>query len=1193
MKKLKKTLRQWIAVATAVCTVFTAYLSVGSISANASETTNASETELSNFSLSDFSNWKKGIYQNGGGFDTWSAFLSTKEFLKVTAGDVYKISCSESSYVIVFAQYDENFELVDFDNTISDGAEIIIEDGVSYCGISIYNPSDYAMTYEKYKELFESGFTISQKKLTGYKTEASYTNLNNPGLWRRGLVSFDGSKIFNYTSYINLRNEVTVNPNYSYTYKTNVSSLRLIINEMDKNGNVINNLEAKNGDTLIFNKNTKSLVLSAYNASDYTMTLGMFRSYMKYGVYTLSLSSTALVGNDDTPVVVDPVVDDKPKQEENETHEDELKVSELPLESLNANLDWVYGGFDSKGKIADISDTMRLNSYYTFFEESKKVNICDSTLRLKINEYDSNFNFIRCVDLGNGDYFTKLADTKYVTYSMYQYKDEKTKENTLTDLKNLLTSQLTFTTVNLDEIKENPEELLGEVHIGSLSNSSNYRQGHYKSWGLSYETYTGVYCTRNKYSVTPGKEYYVNVNDSRILISIAEFDKDGKAIRYVDHLTNGSKYVASSNASYIGLNFNSSVWGVDCLGLLDVGMTIDINSKFYCTGVDKVDISQFDFSDFTNYNMGSFSATGFNVSANCLACSKYLDVSKDKGKYRVNLDNHNLRMTIVEYKNDGSYVKTNSYQSGEMWTVDEQTDYIGVYVKSNVGSFSETDYRNQFNSNQKLSLEKFEKYEHNTAMNPITATEFMNTMNVGWNLGNSLDSHYGDRSDNGAPNQETTWGNIVITEDLIEYVKEQGFNTIRIPVTWYYNTYTDDNGNLKVRQEWLERVQTVLDYAIKNDMYVILNTHHEQPIIYAGTTEEKFNQVCKDAKALWSEIASYFGDYDEHLIFESYNEVDNVALSWNYSDKAASQMNTLNQIFVDTVRGLGGNNTNRLLVVPTLLDGRESSFLDSFVLPTDQTADRLIVEVHDYSTAFDQDINSLFEPLSKFSKKINTPVIIGEFGTKPSYVPAEYRVNAASNYVARASEYGLKCVYWDDGNQNNYGLVNRVDYSKSNTDMLSALVNASSYLTSNKTVYNSMDSFKWQTLNQKTGELKDDKYWGTLTTDINGKGISIPEDSDYLTVLLSITGDYYQARVHYVHFYDEKMNVIQTNNSSTGYKMVTYVIPEGAKYVRVGINNSYMACKEAKFKEYLDSGLLSLTIGFVNTEDKSSYVKAE
>ena len=77
-------------------------------------------------------------------------------------------------------------------------------------------------------------------------------------------------------------------------------------------------------------------------------------------------------------------------------------------------------------------------------------------------------------------------------------------------------------------------------------------------------------------------------------------------------------------------------------------------------------------------------------------------------------------------------------------------------------------------------------------------------------------------------------------------------------------------------------------------MYVILNTHHEQPIIYAGTSDEKFDQVLKNATDLWTEIATYFADYDEHLIFESYNEVDNVERSWNYSDTAASQVNELN-----------------------------------------------------------------------------------------------------------------------------------------------------------------------------------------------------------------------------------------------------------------------------------------------------------
>ena len=1196
MIRLKNFFKKALACALVATTVITTNFTYNStLTMAANETTE--ETFFEDVNLSDFYNWKKGIYQSNGHYDAWNSFLSTKEYMRVTPGEVYKISCSSSEYYIVVSQFDADFNIVSYDDTIYDGSEVIIKDTTKYVTVSIYNPSNYSMTYTRFSDLFADGFTISQEKITDYSSDVSKTNLNNPGLWKRGLISTDGSKILNYTSYMCLRNLVTVDPSKTYVYKTNISSLRLIINELDENEKVIQRDEITNESTISFNEKTKYLSISAYNASDYSLTIGQFRYYLENSTYSLSLQATENASEEENTKTPEetPSTEPETKPETPEQPADEdLVVNENVLTSLDSSLEWVAGTFDEKGQVKDINDYIRLDSYYLVNQGSIKITMPNNFLRLIINEYDENKNFIKSVDLGNCDIFTADESAKYVTYSLYEYSCEEVLELETSELISHIDTAIDFTVIeDLEAIREDAESLTSEVHKGTLSNASNYRYGHYYSWGGYYEQASGVYCTRNKYAIQADKTYYLNVNDSRMQLALVEYDSEGNTIRYVDHLTNGSKYEPSQNACYVAFNLSSSVWGVDILGLLDAGLTIDLNTEYYCTGLESVDIDDFDFADFTNYQMGSFSSTGFNVSADSLATSCYLDLSKAADTYRVNLDNHYLRMTIVEYTEDGTYVKTTTFQSGEMFTPDDTAAYIGVYIKRNTSNYTESDYRTFFNDKQTVSLTEFTSYKHNTTMNAISATEFMNTMNVGWNLGNSLDSHYGDRTGTGVLNQETTWGNIVITEDLIEYVKAQGFNTIRIPVTWYYNTYTDENGNLKVVDDWFERVQTVVDYAIKNDMYVILNTHHEQPIIYAGTSEDSFNQVLSDAEDLWTEIATYFADYDEHLIFESYNEVDNVALSWNYSDTAADQMNQLNQLFVDTVRATGGNNSERLLIVPTLLDGYESSFRDAFSLPTDSATDKLIVEVHDYSTAFDQDIDSLFEPISNWSAEIGAPVIIGEFGTKPNYSPSEYRAEAASNYVARAAAYGIKCVYWDDGNLNNYGLVNRVDYSQSNTEVLSAIVNAAAYETSNKTTYNSMDSFVWMSLNQSTGALKEDKYWGTIVTDIDGKGVEIPEGAEYLTVLLSVTGEFYQARVHYVHFYDENMKVLQTNNSSSGNLMATYTIPEGAKYVRVGINNSYMACKEQMYASYFNSGLLSLTLGFVDLDDSGSYVKVE
>ena len=467
--------------------------------------------------------------------------------------------------------------------------------------------------------------------------------------------------------------------------------------------------------------------------------------------------------------------------------------------------------------------------------------------------------------------------------------------------------------------------------------------------------------------------------------------------------------------------------------------------------------------------------------------------------------------------------------------------------------------------------------ESDATSDVLTAHEFSSLMNVGWNLGNSLDSHYGDRTEKGAFNQETLWGNVTVTKELIDYVAELGFNTIRIPVTWYYNTYNDTSG-LHIQKQWLERVQEVVDYAMDNDMYVIINSHHDQPLFYAGTDETSFLQVLSDTEDLWGEIGNHFIDYNNHLIFESFNEIDNIEKSWNFSEKAAAQMNRMNQVFVDTIRSIGGNNAERLLIVPTLLDGCTDDFLDAFTLPEDTISDRLIIQVHNYSPQFDQDIEPFFNRLEAFAAKTGAPVLIGEFGTKASYTPAEYRGTAISNYVARAANHGIKCIYWDDGNINHFGLIDRRDFTCSQHALLQALLSPTMCETPGKRSFCQMSDFLWMTLNQSTGELKEDPWWGTIIT---REAIAIPSDAEYITLSLETSGNAVGQKIHYVHFYDQNGILLEAHNDSTGYTANTHAIPKGAYTVRIGINCSNHATSEEQFQEYFMNNWLSLIVGFI------------
>ena len=68
----------------------------------------------------------------------------------------------------------------------------------------------------------------------------------------------------------------------------------------------------------------------------------------------------------------------------------------------------------------------------------------------------------------------------------------------------------------------------------------------------------------------------------------------------------------------------------------------------------------------------------------------------------------------------------------------------------------------------------------------LNQSQIVEAMGAGWNLGNQLESVI-----NGTPH-ETNWGNPTISENLIKAVKNAGFQSIRVPVS-YFNKIGGDS----------------------------------------------------------------------------------------------------------------------------------------------------------------------------------------------------------------------------------------------------------------------------------------------------------------------------------------------------------------------------------------------------------------
>lgn len=336
------------------------------------------------------------------------------------------------------------------------------------------------------------------------------------------------------------------------------------------------------------------------------------------------------------------------------------------------------------------------------------------------------------------------------------------------------------------------------------------------------------------------------------------------------------------------------------------------------------------------------------------------------------------------------------------------------------------------------------------------AMEFVQNIKIGWNLGNTLDST-GSWISGGPTNYETAWGNVVTTEDMIKTVKNAGFNAVRIPTTW--GDHVDSNN--KIDEAWMKRVKEVVDYAIDNDMYVILNLHHENA--WLKLTDKEKTAAQKKFKAVWEQICKTFKNYDEHLIFEAMNEprTEGSAQEWNGGTAAEREIvNEYNQIFVDTVRASGGSNKTRYLMVTPYAASSSPTALKALKVPDD---DRVIVSVHAYTpynmalnrwsdektftSSGKNEVDYLMKNINDIFISKGQAVIIGEFGSMNKENEAE-RVKLAKYYVSEAKKIGVPCFWWDNGTKcapsegEGFGLLDRKTLKWWFSDLVKALTSA-------------------------------------------------------------------------------------------------------------------------------------------------------
>ncbi len=321
------------------------------------------------------------------------------------------------------------------------------------------------------------------------------------------------------------------------------------------------------------------------------------------------------------------------------------------------------------------------------------------------------------------------------------------------------------------------------------------------------------------------------------------------------------------------------------------------------------------------------------------------------------------------------------------------------------------------------------------AADVMTAFEITEAMQIGWNYGNSLDATGGS-----GLATETSWGNPKATQEMVDAVKAKGFNTIRLPTTWY--PHLDENNNID--PEWMARVHEIVDYAYKNDMYVILNVHHEEWINRSdiGTA---YDEISVKLKAVWKQIAEEFKDYDQHLIFEGMNEPRAVGTDhewWGPKQDEVDTINKLNQDFVDTVRSVESPYSDtRLLMCPPYCASSDASMMSTLKLPEDDyvaasihayspygfTMDAKVQDHSTFSEAYATELETILNGIRKQFIEKDIPVVLGEFSAS-NYNNTEARCQWAEKYISLMKGYGIPCVLWDNDARGNSDPSEAHDY---------------------------------------------------------------------------------------------------------------------------------------------------------------------
>lgn len=324
----------------------------------------------------------------------------------------------------------------------------------------------------------------------------------------------------------------------------------------------------------------------------------------------------------------------------------------------------------------------------------------------------------------------------------------------------------------------------------------------------------------------------------------------------------------------------------------------------------------------------------------------------------------------------------------------------------------------------------------------ISSFDLVAEMGVGWNLGNSFDVRSGDK---------TLWGNPLPSKSIIDAVREMGFRTLRIPITWSFNQ--NSSSPYEIEDEYLSRVKKAVDYGFQNEMHVIVNVHHDD---WVEPQASDIEEVKERLGSLWTQVANHFIEYNDSLIFETLNEPRLMGIPQEWTGGTAEGrgfVNDLNEVAVNAIRATGSNNEIRHIMIPTWAASTVPAAMDDLVIPNNDP--KIIISLHSYfpwqfageaaigwgSEADKANLQAELEQIrQKWIIEEQRPVILGEWGSIESN-SLEDRLEYADFYAKEAASRGLLTIVWDDGGM--FRMFNRHSLSWDYESIASTIVSSS------------------------------------------------------------------------------------------------------------------------------------------------------